>query len=89
MQIEEIKDQICDVCHKMWQLGWVAANDAMSQFGWRTELPCNAYGMSKSFITPDKLLRIEAKGNVLEGAEACARPAKSKCTCAATKSAPM
>ena len=25
--IEEIKLQICDVCHKMWQLGWVAAND--------------------------------------------------------------
>ena len=25
--INEIKDQICDVCHKMWQLGWVAAND--------------------------------------------------------------
>ena len=23
----EIKEQICDVCHKMWQLGWVAAND--------------------------------------------------------------
>ena len=22
MQIDEIKDQICDVCHKMWQLGW-------------------------------------------------------------------
>ena len=20
--INEIKDQICDVCHKMWQLGW-------------------------------------------------------------------
>lgn len=29
MQIDEIKDQICDVCHKMWQLGWVAANDGM------------------------------------------------------------
>ena len=27
MDIEVIKDQICDVCHKMWQLGWVAAND--------------------------------------------------------------
>ena len=25
--INEMKDQICDVCHKMWQLGWVAAND--------------------------------------------------------------
>ncbi|MTV94160.1 class II aldolase/adducin family protein, partial [Streptococcus pneumoniae] len=21
-----IREQICDVCHKMWQLGWVAAN---------------------------------------------------------------
>ena len=27
MDIETIKEQICDVCHKMWQLGWVAAND--------------------------------------------------------------
>ena len=23
MEIDVIKDQICDVCHKMWQLGWV------------------------------------------------------------------
>ena len=22
-----VREQICDVCHKMWQLGWVAAND--------------------------------------------------------------
>ena len=27
MAYEEIKEQICDICHKMWQLGWVAAND--------------------------------------------------------------
>ena len=27
MQLNELKEQICDVCHKMWQLGWVAAND--------------------------------------------------------------
>ena len=27
MNMDVIKDQICDVCHKMWQLGWVAAND--------------------------------------------------------------
>ena len=27
MDIQIVKDQICDVCHKMWQLGWVAAND--------------------------------------------------------------
>ena len=27
MNEQEIKEQLCDVCHKMWQLGWVAAND--------------------------------------------------------------
>ena len=25
--VTQIREQICDVCHKMWQLGWVAAND--------------------------------------------------------------
>jgi len=70
VQIEEIKDQICDVCHKMWQLGWVAANDGNVSV--RLEdgtFLATPTGMSKSFITPDKLLRIDAKGNVLEGAE--------------------
>ena len=27
MKYQEVREQICDVCHKMWQLGWVAAND--------------------------------------------------------------
>ena len=27
MEYTEIREQICDVCHNMWQLGWVAAND--------------------------------------------------------------
>ena len=70
MQIDEIKDQICDVCHKMWQLGWVAANDGNVSVrlddGTFLATPT---GMSKSFITPDKLLRIDASGNILEGAE--------------------
>ena len=65
--IAEIKDQICDVCHKMWQLGWVAANDgnvtAMLDDGTLLATPT---GMSKSFITPDKLIRIDRAGNVLE-----------------------
>ena len=26
MEYLEIREQICDVCHKMWQLGWVAAS---------------------------------------------------------------
>ena len=64
--IVEIKDQICVVCHKLWQLGWVAANDgnvtAMLDDGTLLATPT---GMSKSFITPDKLIRIDRAGNVL------------------------
>ena len=65
--IIEIKEQICDVCHKMWQLGWVAANDgnvtAMLDDGTLLATPT---GMSKSFSTPDKLIRIDRAGNILE-----------------------
>ena len=66
----EIREQICDVCHKMWQLGWVAANDGnvsvKLEDGTFLATPT---GISKSFITPDKLVRIDAQGNVLEGLE--------------------
>ena len=70
MDIQAIKEQICDVCHKMWQLGWVAANDgnvsARLDDGSFLVTPT---GMSKSFITPDKLLRIDGKGKILEAKE--------------------
>ena len=53
MDINLIKEQICDVCHKTWQLGWVAANDG--NVSARLEdgtFLCTPTGMSKSFITP-------------------------------------
>ncbi|MGN0486178.1 MAG: class II aldolase/adducin family protein [Acutalibacteraceae bacterium] len=69
-EIDLIKSQICDVCHKMWQLGWVAANDgnvsALLSDGTVLATPT---GMSKSFITPEKLVRLDRQGNVLEAAE--------------------
>lgn len=70
MELDIIKEQICDVCHKMWQLGWVAANDgnvsARLEDGTFLATPT---GMSKSFITPEKLVRLDADGKVLEAAE--------------------
>ena len=69
MDIEMLKEQICDVCRKMWQQGWVAANDGNVSVklddGTFLATPT---GVSKSFITPDKLVRIDGEGNVLEGA---------------------
>lgn len=68
MSIEKIKADVCDVCSKMWQLGWVAANDGNVT----VKLEDNKFiatptGISKSFITTDKLLVIDKEGNVLEG----------------------
>lgn len=63
----ELKEQICDICHKMWQLGWVAANDGNVS----VKIDENTFlttptGISKSFMTPDKIVKINAKGEVLE-----------------------
>lgn len=64
----EIREQICDVCHKMWQLGWVAANDGnvsvKLEDGTFLATPT---GISKSFITPEKLVHINEAGEVLDG----------------------
>lgn len=66
----ELREQICDVCHKMWQLGWVAANDGnvsvKLQDGTFLATPT---GISKSFITPEKLVHIDKEANVLDGLE--------------------
>lgn len=68
MTSKEVKEQICDVCHKMWQLGWVAANDGnvsvkMDDGTWWI----TPTGISKSFITTDKLIRVDKDMNVVEG----------------------
>ena len=70
LDLTQIKQEICDVCHKMWQLGWVAANDGNVS----VRLPDGTFlatptGISKSFITPEKLVRINENGEVLEGLE--------------------
>lgn len=66
----ELREQICDICHKMWQMGWVAANDgnvsAKLEDGTFLATPT---GISKSFITPEKLVHIDKEGNVLDGLE--------------------
>lgn len=68
----ELREQICDVCHKMWQKGWVAANDGnvsvKLEDGTFLATPT---GMSKSFITPEKLVHIDMEGNILEAEEGC------------------
>ncbi|WP_290459694.1 class II aldolase/adducin family protein [Romboutsia ilealis] len=70
LEYMEVREQICDVCHKMWQLGWVAANDGNVSVklddGTFLATPT---GISKSFITPEKLVHIDENGEVLDGPE--------------------
>ena len=70
MDIKVVKEQICDVCHKMWMLGWVAANDGnvSVSLGDGTYI-ATPTGVSKSFITPEILVRIDDTGKVIEGQE--------------------
>lgn len=67
MNEKEIKNQICDICHKLWQLGWVAANDGNVSVKIDDDtFITTPTGMSKSFITPDKLVKINSKAEILE-----------------------
>ncbi len=67
MDIAAIKEQICEVCKLMWQKGWVAANDGnvsvKLEDGTFLTTPT---GISKYFITPDKICHVDAEGNMLE-----------------------
>ncbi len=70
MRYQEIREQVCDICYKMWQLGWVAANDGNVT----VRVAENLYlatptGMSKAFITPEKLLLVDGTGAVVEAME--------------------
>lgn len=68
MSAQEIKEQICDICHKMWQLGWVAANDGnVSVKNADGTFWITPSGISKSFITPDTLIRVDKDMNVIGG----------------------
>ncbi len=70
----DVREQMCDICHKTWQLGWVAANDGnLSVLLPDGKILATPTGISKSFITPEKLVVIDREGNVLE-AEGNYRP---------------
>lgn len=70
MKYQEIKEQICDVCNKMWIKDWVAANDGnVSVKVDENTVIATPTGISKSFITPDKLVTVDMDGNLIDAQE--------------------
>ena len=64
----EIKKHICEVAHKLYNLGFVAANDGnISVKLSDNEFYCTPTGVSKGDMTPDMIIRIDGTGKKLEG----------------------
>lgn len=63
----EIKKEMCDIGRRIYQNGFVAANDG--NFSVKVndnEFYCTPTGVSKGFMTPDMILKVDGKGNLLE-----------------------
>ena len=64
----EIKKEICDVGHKLYNHGFVAANDGnISVKISDNEYYCTPTGVSKGDLTPDMIIKVDKNGNKLEG----------------------
>ncbi len=63
----EIKKQICDIGKRIYDRGMVAANDGnISVKISDNEFLCTPTGVSKGFMTPEYICKVDAKGNVIQ-----------------------
>ncbi len=63
----EIKKQICDIGKRIYDRGMVAANDGnISVKISDNEFLCTPTGVSKGFMTPEYICKVDANGNVLQ-----------------------
>lgn len=64
----EAKKVICEIGKRMYDRGYVAANDGnISVKCGDNAIWCTPTGVSKGFMTPDMLVKIDLKGNVIQG----------------------
>jgi len=68
MKKENIKKQICEIGRRIYQNGFVAANDGnISVKVSENEFFTTPTGVSKGFMTPDMIIKVDRAGNVLSG----------------------
>ncbi|MGG1678594.1 class II aldolase/adducin family protein [Neobacillus sp. NRS-1170] len=69
MKIEiKHKKQICEIGKRIYDKGFVAANDGnISIRLCQNEFLITPTGVSKGFMTPDMIIKVDGEGNVLEG----------------------
>lgn len=70
MNTEQVKKEICEIGHRLWQLGFVAANDGNISVKIADDrFLITPTGISKSFLTPEMIIEINAAGEVTDGNE--------------------
>ena len=66
----EVKQQICDIGRRIYERKMVAANDGnISVKVGENEFLCTPTGVSKGFMTPESICKIDGSGKVLEASE--------------------
>ena len=63
----EIKKQICDIGRRIYDKGMVASNDGNISVKLNdNEFLCTPTGVSKGFMTPEYICKVDAEGNVIQ-----------------------
>mgnify|MGYP004694553613 FL=1 len=66
----EIKKQICEIGKRIYNRGMVASNDGNISVKLNANvILCTPTGVSKGFMTPEYICKVDAKGNVLQAYE--------------------
>lgn len=64
----EIREQICEVGRRVWVKGWVAANDGNISMRLGDDFVITTpTGVSKGFMSPDMLIKVDMEGNLRAG----------------------
>ena len=70
MNEQEIKELMCEIGRRVYAKGMVAANDGNFSVKLNeNEFLCTPTGVSKGYMTPESICKVDAKGNVLEANE--------------------
>ena len=63
----EIKKQICDIGRRIYSRNMVAANDGNISVKLNdNEFLCTPTGVSKGFMTPEYICKVDREGNVIQ-----------------------
>ena len=68
MDVQKLKEDICDIGRRIYMNHFVAANDCnISVKVSENEFYCTPTGVSKGFMTPDMIIKVDGEGNKIEG----------------------